>query len=396
MSFLRSNWLVCAFGTTIIALLIPAVSAWRDPKAGGDSGWLALALAAVAVLAWVCVREFRRLEERVVWLEGTLDAVPQPITVTDLDMGWVFVNKVTETLLKRSRAEVRGHHCSEWQAHICNTDKCGIQSLRGGTPRTTYMQAMPDGVHRMMQVDTSYIHDREGRRIGHVEIVTDIHASHEIGSIHQRIASALEEMSAAVTQLEAQTKANASSASTARDLSQSSEGLVKGGNEKVCKLVDVMKEIQDSSRRIGKINKAIDEISFQTNILALNAAVEAARAGSAGAGFAVVADEVRNLANRAATAARETAELLESATASAESGATLARTVAESLASIGESAGQVNHLLRSINSASAEQSAGISQIAEGLRHVEETAGHSAGGAGTASGRLVKIGGGCSR
>jgi PAS domain S-box-containing protein len=346
-------------------------------------------MAAVGGLGYVCARESRALEERVMWLEGTLDAVPQPITVTDLDMKWVFINRVTEGLLKRSRGEVKGRHCSEWQAHICNTDKCGIRSLRGGQPRTTYMQAMPDGTARLMQVDTSYIEDR-GRRIGHVEIVTDIHASHEVGSMHQQIASAIEEMSAAVTQLEAQTKANAGGANTARGLSESSAAIVKDGNQHVRELVGVMGKIRDSSQRIAGINKAIDEIAFQTNILALNAAVEAARAGSAGAGFAVVADEVRNLAARAANAAHETAELLASARAAADSGAMLAETVAESLARIGESAGQVNELLRSIDAASAEQTAGISQIAEGLRHVEQTATQGSGDTGARSSSLVTI------
>ncbi len=65
-------------------------------------------------------------------------------------------------------------------------------------------------------------------------------------------------------------------------------------NEQLEEMVVSMDEINESSGKISKIIKVIDEIAFQTNILTLNAPVEAA-AGRGWHGFAVVADEVRNL-----------------------------------------------------------------------------------------------------
>ena len=66
-------------------------------------------------------------------------------------------------------------------------------------------------------------------------------------------------------------------------------------------VVDMMGNMNHSSKRIFDIISVIDDIAFQTNILALNAAVEAARAGDQGRGFAVVASEVRSPAQRSAT-----------------------------------------------------------------------------------------------
>ena len=167
------------------ALLLALVSLVLFPSTRLASLLLGFAAAAW----WFALLRARKTDWRIDFLEGALDAVPQPLTATDLDMHWVFINKTTESLLRKSRTAVAGRHCSEWQAHICNTDKCGIRSLRQGRPRTNYLQDMGDGTRRAMQVDTSYIADRRGERIGHVEIVTDVQAQTELSGVYSNIAS---------------------------------------------------------------------------------------------------------------------------------------------------------------------------------------------------------------
>jgi hypothetical protein len=84
----------------------------------------------------------------------------------------------------------------------------------------------------------------------------------------------------------------------------------EAGTDSVRSMNTAMNDIAGSSRRIRETVQAINEIAFQTNLLALNAAIEAARAGEAGRGFAIVAEEVRRLAQRCASAANETAQVV--------------------------------------------------------------------------------------
>jgi len=137
-------------------------------------------------------------------------------------------------------------------------------------------------------------------------------------------------------------------------------------------VVDTMKGINDSSRKINDIISVIDGIAFQTNILALNAAVEAARAGEQGRGFAVVASEVRSLAGRSAEAAKEIKTLITDSVQRVEQGTALVDQAGTTMSEVVSSIRRVTDIMGEISSASSEQSAGVAQIAEAVTQMDQT------------------------
>ncbi|HEX6161975.1 MAG TPA: methyl-accepting chemotaxis protein [Vicinamibacterales bacterium] len=183
-------------------------------------------------------------------------------------------------------------------------------------------------------------------------------------------AASLEETSASMEEIAAMTRTNADNSRQAATLMAEAARVLDQSNQSLGDMVGAMDSIRESSNRVSKIIKTIDEIAFQTNILALNAAVEAARAGDAGMGFAVVADEVRNLAQRSAQAARDTTDLIEGAIKSSSEGSQRVGQAAESFAAITERVTAVKRLVDSVSVASGEQAHGIEQVLQSIRQME--------------------------
>lgn len=184
-------------------------------------------------------------------------------------------------------------------------------------------------------------------------------------------AASLEETSASSEEINSMARKNAENSQSATGLVAQSQQKFTETNHSLEQMVVAMSDIKNSSDKVAKIIKVIDEIAFQTNILALNAAVEAARAGEAGMGFAVVADEVRNLAQRCAQAAKDTAALIEESIAKSNSGESKVDQVTVSIRAITEDSAKVKTLVDEVTLGSQEQTRGIEQIAKALSTMEQ-------------------------
>jgi methyl-accepting chemotaxis protein len=184
-------------------------------------------------------------------------------------------------------------------------------------------------------------------------------------------ASALQQTAATMEQLSATVRTNADSAKAASELAVSASAVALQGGSVVGRVVDTMKGINDSSRKISDIIGVIDSIAFQTNILALNAAVEAARAGEQGRGFAVVATEVRNLARRSADAAKEIKTLIGNSVGQVEQGTALVDQAGRTMKEIVSSIQRVSDIVAEISAASVQQSAGVSQVGDAVSQMDQ-------------------------
>jgi methyl-accepting chemotaxis protein len=183
-------------------------------------------------------------------------------------------------------------------------------------------------------------------------------------------AASLEETSASMEEMASMTRKNAENASQATRLVTDVAQDVLASNVALTQMVSSMTAIKESSNKVAKIIKTIDEIAFQTNILALNAAVEAARAGEAGMGFAVVAEEVRNLAQRSAQAARDTAGLIEESIGRSQDGADKVEQVAAAIEAITSRVQQVKGIVEEVRESSQQQTQGIDQVSHAITQME--------------------------
>ncbi|WP_051412962.1 methyl-accepting chemotaxis protein, partial [Methylophilus sp. 5] len=265
--------------------------------------------------------DFRKVIEG---LNGTLDAVVKPLTVTSEYLDNIARGHIPATISE--------HYPGDYSQIITNLNT-SIEAVNALVADTSMLAEASKEGRITVRADVDK-HNGDFRKIIEgvnntldmivepiiavseaVETITT--AANEISSGNSDLsarteqqASSLEQTAASMEELASTVKQNAENAKQANQLALTASGVAVKGGEVVNEVVATMSAINESAKKIEDIISVIDGIAFQTNILALNAAVEAARAGEQGRGFAVVAGEVRNLAQRSASAAKEIKELI--------------------------------------------------------------------------------------
>ncbi|MGV8853637.1 MAG: methyl-accepting chemotaxis protein [Devosia sp.] len=159
----------------------------------------------------------------------------------------------------------------------------------------------------------------------------------------------------------------------ARTIGRQANNLVGAAELAAQRTQIVVGEIDTMTIEIDTLVRAIEDVSFRTNLLALNAAVEAARAGDKGAGFAVVADEVRQLAQLINRSAKDIHAVVGRGRAQAETGVSESKDLQKMIADLAAHLRNLSNETDNITSTLSQSGTALSRLTDRLGSFEESA-----------------------
>ncbi|WP_024694893.1 methyl-accepting chemotaxis protein [Pseudomonas syringae] len=216
--------------------------------------------------------------------------------------------------------------------------------------------------------------------------------------------SAVEEVARNATSTSEASRNATASAGDGRDLVLETVGAIERMSTDVQETAELIGNLANESRDIGKVLDVIRGLADQTNLLALNAAIEAARAGEAGRGFAVVADEVRALAHRTQQSTSEIERMIGSiqggteqavssmrnSTERAESTLNIAKGAGLALDTINTAVEEINERNLVIASAAEEQAQVAREVDRNLVNIRDLSAQSTTGANQTSAASTEL------
>jgi methyl-accepting chemotaxis protein len=184
---------------------------------------------------------------------------------------------------------------------------------------------------------------------------------------------AMRQVSSAVNQTASAVVDVSRNTAEASNKSREAMDLIKGGQQKMDTMIEVVNSIAANSEKIHKITEVIEGIANKTNLLSLNAAIEAARAGEHGKGFSVVAEEVGKLASSSAESTQEITQLVQHAVSDALRAVETVKQVANDMRRIEISSNDTDGMLQRISSAMEQQSAAVEEINANIGSLDKIA-----------------------
>ncbi len=282
--------------------------------------------------------------------------------VLGLALGWMFGLALLRSLSRSLKNAVDIAHA------VAKGDLTQTIHAQGKDEVAQLLTALEAMTHSLVLVVSNVRQGSEGVATASAEIAQ---GNNDLSARTEQQARALEQTAASMEELGSTVRQNADSARTANLLAVSASTIAVEGGNVVGQVVETMRDINASSRKISDIISVIDGIAFQTNILALNAAVEAARAGEQGRGFAVVASEVRSLAGRSADAAKEIKSLINASVERVEHGTALVDQAGATMTEVVGSIKRVTDIMGEISAASNEQALGVAQVGEAVTQMDQ-------------------------
>jgi PAS domain-containing protein len=112
----------------------------------------------------------KMFEEKTHWYEFMLDALPEPVSVTDMNKNITFLNRAGLDILQKTREEVMGKFCGDvWGVDICKDERCGVEFLKCGKGKSVFVVG-----DQTFTTSASFIRNIQGAKVGHIEVVENI------------------------------------------------------------------------------------------------------------------------------------------------------------------------------------------------------------------------------